>query len=142
MARTAWLGAVIVSGVAVVCLVGCGPGNPQGRVAISGTVTFEGQPLDQGSIEFTALEADSGIRSGAVIQNGSFSIETQKGLPPGKYRVRIYSAAADPMAEVPEMPGESEGAPQERIPPEWNTKSSQEITVTDGGRNEYEFNIQ
>ena len=46
------------------------------------------------------------------------------------------------MAEVPEMPGMSDEVPEERIPAEYNTESKQEITVTSGGPNEFEFNIQ
>jgi hypothetical protein len=138
MRRVLWLATVFVACVGVL-VAGCGPANPQGRMAISGRVTLEGQPLDQGSIQFTALEGDSGIGSGGVIQNGSYSIETEKGLPPGKYRVRIFSGESAG-APADEMPGESSEAPRERIPAQYNTESTLEIEVAPG-KTTFDFNL-
>ena len=43
-------------------------GNPLGRKAISGKITLEGTPLEQGRISFEPLEKrKDGITSGAVI---------------------------------------------------------------------------
>ena len=142
MCKIPWLSRVIVLCVGVALLGGCGPANPRGNLAISGNVTFQGQPLDQGSIEFTSLPGETEARSGAMIQNGSFSIVAHQGLPPGKYRVRIYSSAEAGMTEVPEAPGDStEVETTERIPAEWNTESEKEIEVTSGGANKFDFDI-
>jgi hypothetical protein len=143
MHKTLWLGVIVVFCVGLTVFNGCGPSNPRGSLAVSGTVTFEGQPLDQGSIEFTSLPGETEARSGALIQNGSFSIPAHQGLPPGKYRVRVYSSEAVGMTGVPEAPGDStKFEVTERIPAEWNTESEQEIEVTSGGRNEFDFVIQ
>jgi hypothetical protein len=80
-----------------------------------------------------------------MIQDGSYSVPAEKGLPPGKYLVRISSVAEDPSAPVPEMPGMPEdggvGEAEERIPAEYNTESKQEVTVTSEGPNKFDFDI-
>src|SRR5690349_12411989 len=94
-----------VSGVRLVMIVillaplapGCAPANPLGRVAIAGKVTLDGQPVETGTIEFAP--AAGGVGSGAKIVSGSYAIEEQKGLPPGKYLVRIYAPLLPPSAK-------------------------------------------
>jgi hypothetical protein len=139
------LGAVAVSCIGLVLAPGCEQGGADGRLAVSGTVTFEGAPLDQGSIEFTSTGEGPAVFTGAMIENGKYSVPAGQGLPPGTYLVKISSAAEDPSAPAPEMPGMpeegAEGA-QERIPAEYNTESTQEVTVTADGENKFDFNIQ
>jgi len=130
--------ATVLVACAGLMVAGCGPGNPQGRLAISGKVSFEGQPLDQGSIQFSSVDRTSGIVSGAVIHNGSYSIEAEKGLPPGKYRVRVFSGEG---AGPEEMPGESTEAPKERIPAQYNTESTLEIEVSRGNAT-FDFDLK
>ena len=143
MRRILWLSAAMVVGVGVILPAGCGPAYPKGTLAFSGSVTLEGQPLDQGSIEFTSLPGQTEARSGAMVRNGSFSIPAHQGLPAGKYRVRVYSSAGDAAAAMPEAPGDStEVEVTERIPAAWNTESEQEITVESGAKNEFRFDIQ
>ena len=83
-------------------LAGCGPENPLGPQALLGQVTLDGQPLEQGNIEFHPLEGD--VQSGGQITGGRYSIPAHEGATPGKYRVAIYrfrahaAAAAGPHA--------------------------------------------
>ena len=60
--------ALLLSFLLVAALLGCGPGNPLGRKALSGTVTLDGSPLDGGTIEFHPLEG--GVQSGGLIHAG------------------------------------------------------------------------
>lgn len=130
--------------LAISLMVGCG-GNPLNRQAISGTVTLDGKPLDQGSIEFRPTQG-KGVISGAVIHDGQYDIEAEKGLPPGEYRVMIFSAIA-PAAPANGGPPGSEPIQGghlnlERIPPKFNVKTEQIVTVTDGGPNQFNYTIQ
>jgi len=123
-------------------LAGCAQDNPLGRLAISGTVDLQGKPLEQGSIELSPMEGSPKISTGAPIKEGRFSIAAAQGLPPGTYRVRIFSADAGAGSAQPEFPGEHTAVARDRIPPEWNTKSDKQITVTQEGPNEFPFDIQ
>jgi hypothetical protein len=70
-------------------IVGCG--DNRGRVTVSGTVLFNGKPLESGSIRFGG---DQGAAGAGQIVNGSFSLNetgSQNGVLPGKYDVLIAS---------------------------------------------------
>ena len=69
-------------------LVGCGHGD--GRQAVRGRVTLDGQPLLNGAISFRPLghRANS---AGTAARNGAFEIPASKGLMPGKYEVEIQA---------------------------------------------------
>ena len=140
-----WLGAVLVSCLGVALVTGCDQGETGGRLAISGNVTFQGSPLDQGTIEFTSTGEGPAALTGAMIQGGSYEVPAAQGLPPGTYRVRISSVAEDasaPPPEMPGMPGEGGGEAQERIPAEYSSpESEQQVTVTSDGANQFDFDI-
>lgn len=117
---------------------GCGGAkNELGRVPVSGNVTFEEKPLDRGSIEFSPT--GTGTQSGAVIENGVYTIPEERGLAPGEYTVRISSPAGEGVTE--EMPGDSSEIPEERIPEEFNTNSKEKVTVEAGKDNVFNFTI-
>jgi hypothetical protein len=141
-AKLVCLGAML----SIAVWVGCGADNPLGRQAISGTVTLDGQPIAAGSIEF-APRQHGGVGSGAMITAGSYQIAAAKGLPPGKYLVRIFAPedaqAAPAEPSVPGPTGPSQPPPGvERIPPEYNAKSDKVVEVTAAGPNEFDFAIQ
>src|SRR5438046_2657048 len=104
---------------------GCGGSGPE-RHEITGTVTYKGQPVDDGIIEFEPLEGQ-GSKDGSSINNGQYRIPQLKGLFVGKYRVNIYigdgtSGAGNASPDAPaRAPGTKRGG--ERAPPEFNRKS-------------------
>ena len=123
---------------------GCGPGNPLGRKAVSGTVTLDGAPLAAGSIMFEP-QGSQGALGGAAITDGKYAIATQGGLPPGTYLVRISAAAkGKAVAEGPPATGGGMRGPDppELIPAEWNSKSQHTITVAEGGNDPFNFDIK
>ena len=135
-----WLGVFLVI---VTAVAGCGR-NPLGRLAISGKVTLNGRPLEQGTIAFEPTVRQTGVASGSNIVDGSYSIPTEKGLPPGKYIVRIYSAVHRKTAP---SGGDAPGSPDviapaiQIIPPEYNVRSEKSVEVTSEGPNEFNFDV-
>lgn len=126
------------------CLAGCGPGFG-GRKEVSGTVTFKGQPLDNGSISFFPLSGDGATKSGAAIANGGYKVPAASGLFPGKYRVSITAGdgrtregAAD---DAPPGPTGANIVSKDRIPKEFNIESKLDVEVTEKGPNVFDYNI-
>lgn len=81
--------AVFVTTLLPLIFTGCGPGR--GRVPVSGTVTFDGKPLEKGAIRFGGEQGAAGV---GEIVNGRFSMSetgSQTGVLPGKYDVLISS---------------------------------------------------
>jgi hypothetical protein len=128
--------------ISLTVFVGCR--SRSDRLAVSGDVTLNGAPLDQGSIRLTSTGAGKLFASGAMIQNGMFHVPQEKGLPPGTYRVEISSPdTAAPLVVYKGAPGEPPLPPTapERIPPEYNSNSKQTIEVQIDGDNHFAFDI-
>ena len=115
---------------------GCGPGDP--RLAVSGAVTFKGQPLDQGRIEFHPPK-NNGTMSGAVIQNGRYEIPRDKGLAPATYEVRIYSYDQKG-GTAGAIPGEAGLGFKERIAKKYNADSTLKADVK-SGQTTFDFSV-
>jgi len=120
-----------------VALTGCGkPAN--GRLEVSGTVTLDGEPLDQGSITFK--NADPKLpSSGALILNGSFHIPDGKGLLPGEYKVAVD--APDEGGETGTPGGYTMVIPLSRIPEKYNAKTTLTAQVKPEGENRFVFDL-
>jgi hypothetical protein len=107
---------------------GCGPG--EGRVPVSGVVTLDGQPLSGVHVMFDQPELSPneniGYR-GITDESGRYelrpAIADDAGAPPGKYRVSLTTAVADPTAPVVTRRtgsgfySDEPPVPPERIPP-------------------------
>lgn len=123
-------------------MVGCGGESGPKKFEVTGTVTFKKQPLDYGSIQFMPAEGSKGGSfSGAEIKGGKYTIPAASGLVAGTYRVIISSGDKDPKAKEEAMPGESGPPAKERIPPEYNANSKQQVEVTAGKGNVFNFDI-
>ena len=120
-----------------VVVFGCGEADPLGRRSVSGKVTLAGQPLAQGTISFEP--SGKGTSAGATITDGSYSIPTETGLPPGSYVVRVSSPTGG--VATPVAPGESGQLATEQIPEEFNAKSTHKVEVAKDGKNTFDFSI-
>ncbi len=88
--RRSWVFAA-VSVVLIFSACGGGDENFGKRYAVSGTVTYNGQPLEKGSISFVP---EKGTSASGAINKGSYALSTggeQDGALPGKYRVTIVA---------------------------------------------------
>jgi hypothetical protein len=108
------------------------------RLAVSGTVKFKGQLLDQGRIEFHPPDG-KGTLSGDVIQNGRYSIPREKGLLPATYEVRIFSYD-EKGPKIDAIPGEAGLGFKERIGKKYNTESTLKAEVKPGNTT-FDFSV-
>ncbi len=125
----------VLVGLLVLLLSGCG----SDRGDVSSTVTFKGEPLDQGRIEFFAKDGPPGPTGGAAIRDGKYALTGNHGLEPGSYTVQIRSSAPQNGVEVKmgDFP-----VTVERIPPEYNSRSTQIVVVAPRGTNQFDFRIE
>jgi len=133
--------------VLTAALSGCGgDGDDLPREAVSGTVEFDGAPLDRGQIQFFANEQDLPTRGSAMIADGKFSIPRNEGLVPGKYRVVINSpeegGAAQSKDTVNDMPGMPSPPPKDRIPSNYNVNSKLSEEIKAGSENVLTFKLE
>lgn len=104
-----------------VSLVGCG--SSDGLVTISGNVTFEGVPVENGRIQFRSLTGDMRAYS-TEIEDGKYELA----LEPGQSRVEIYASRLIPGKTVEVNPGEFDPVGEMYIPEKYNSRS--ELTVS------------
>jgi hypothetical protein len=114
---------------AMLLSAGCGGGDGIERVAVSGKVSFEGKPVEDGFISFYPI--DSGIQSGARIVDGEYQAVGRGAIPVGKYQVRISWLKEDPSQQVDGMPV----PPQVNLlPAKYDTESELTLDVSSGQR--------
>src|SRR5262249_35661612 len=130
---------VIVLFLLVAGLCGCGAAK---RRPITGQVTFRGQPLDHGRIQFFTTTPPLMPAGGALIANGKYELPGDLGLDPGVYRIELDSMEPDPTYKP--RPGEMLSVPpsRNRLPEHFGAKSTITVEVTAGGPNKFDFNIE
>jgi hypothetical protein len=133
--------ASVALAAAVLAALGCDAGD---RVKVSGTVNFDGLPLDTGSLEFRNLEG-TGVVALAQIANGSYRVTADAKLRPGTYRIVISSPRASGRKISAPAPGLPAGAMTDEIveslPSRYNTSSELQKTVS-RGMNQLDFDLE
>ena len=116
-------------------LAGCGGSSGPQRGAVSGTVLFDGERVDQGSILFLPTAGTKGPSSGSGITDGRFSIPQEKGPVVGLYRVEVHwprKTGKKIAVGSPAPPGTMIDEVAEAIPLTFNTQSTLEQRVEPG----------
>lgn len=128
MPRAACLLACAVFGL---LLAGCGPSGPE-TFPVSGTVTWNGQPLPEGTILFAPAD-EKGVPDVGQIVQGQYRLRAK----PGKKKVQIFAeretGKIDPVMGA--VPRES------YIPARYNSQTTLTAEVTAGGKNEFTFDL-
>jgi hypothetical protein len=128
--------------VAAVTAAGCS--DPYaGRMEITGTVKLVGEPIQDGTILFKPLDKQD-TTEGAQIVNGEYKVPRKKGLKPGWYQVQISSGDGKTPVNLPdgEAPGPSSNITSvDRVPEDWNIRSTQKIEVKSNEANKFDFDI-
>lgn len=121
-------------------LVFSGCGDNGGRVVVNGVVTFDGKPLEDGSVVFSGEKGAAGV--GKVV-NGSFSLSEsgeQPGVQPGSYTVLVQSWFEE-LGSV--LPNGSFSPGKPRIPLSYMDAKKSGLTaeVKSGRTNKFTFDL-
>ncbi|MBN2294267.1 MAG: hypothetical protein JXM70_17700 [Pirellulales bacterium] len=112
---------------------GCGK-HGDNRGAVSGQITLDGQPLQQGSILFVPVKGTKGVVTGGEIKDGQYHLSGNDGPAVGQNRVEIRAVrktgrmVPKPMAPAGEMVEET----GEAIPARFNSQSTIEAEIKPG----------
>jgi len=98
-------------------MIGCS----EGKSSISGTVTFDGEPVKNGSITFVKSDGEL-LREGAVITDGAF----QASLPTGEYKIELNAQKVVGKRIQKGFDGKDEEVEEtkELFPERYNTKTT------------------
>ncbi len=118
--------------VLTVLLSGCGPAKPE-TCPVSGTVTWNGQPLPDGYIQFDAEDGKGVPPDAGPIKDGKYQLPVK----PGKKKVQITATR-----EVGNKDPAMGMAPrQQYIPARYNLKTELKEVVKPGDKNEFRFDL-
>jgi len=107
--------------LAVIPLIGCGKGGPEGTIPVSGTVALAGKPLPNGAVHFVQEGGSRTVM--AKVAAGRFSTH----LWPAAYAVAVTGDAQ------PELLDEKTGKlipPQRIVPEKYMAASKSGLTAT------------
>jgi hypothetical protein len=122
---------LLTLGLAGLLLAGCGPAGPP-TYEVSGTVTWNGQPLPAGDIIFQPVDGTVAPDPGKIRQ-GQFRFRAKAGLK----KVVIYATRAGKYDSVMQS-YEREAY----LPARYNTHTELTAVVTPGGANHFDFPLE
>jgi hypothetical protein len=126
--------------VLALAAAGCG-GHGIPREPVSGKVTLDGSPLDNGLITFTP-EDNTRPPAGTAITDGSYRMGRADGPAPGPHTVTISSRKpTGKKLKSADFPGTFVEETRESIPPQYNVDSRLGIEVKRGGENRFDFDL-
>jgi hypothetical protein len=98
---------------------------------VKGKIQYRGQPLPEGSIQFTGAGDKVSIRREVAVKNGQYEMSGSEGLPPGSYNVQISGQPLGPTAEPAKVV----------VPPKYNTQSKLTAVIVAGKTNVVDFTL-
>jgi hypothetical protein len=112
---------------ALLVMTSCGADDGLGkRFPVSGTVTYNGAPVEKGEISFVSEDVRSNIGASGQIINGSYTLSTggnNDGAQAGKYKVTI-TAKEDYLAKAKaDFQREMKKETSDYIPPQYVAKA-------------------
>ena len=119
---------------------GCGSANTPQRAAIEGQVTFNGEPIEMGSIQFIPEKGVVGKPVATRIDQGRYELSADKGPAVGKNRVSIQ-ATRKTGKQIKNIMGELEDQREEFIPKKYNEGSELVVEIKPGNNNE-DFHLE
>lgn len=122
-----WMGVIF----AVVVVAGCGPKTS----TVSGTVTFNAEPVANGAISFVPTDG-KGPSAGGLIKDGRYTVT---GMMPGEKTVQLSSPVIAGTRK--DDYGNETRIAEELMPPAWGRASQHTISVA-AGSNTQDFAVE
>lgn len=127
-------------GLQLVCVAACllfitGCGGAQdapSTVKVEGTVTFDGEPLSEGSIVFDPTDGKGGSSAGGI-ENGKFTFDSQL----GQKKVLISASRETGKKDQYEEP-----ITESYIPANYNSQTTLTADVKADGENKFTFELK
>jgi hypothetical protein len=133
----------IVLALILVC-TGCN--SRPATVAIQGTVSYAGRPVERGSIDFVPTESTPGGSANASIQNGHYAVDQKWGLrPDGVYLVQITAFRKSGKVEPNRIKRGGPPLPvmENFMPEKYNTRSGLKVRVSElSNKDRLDFDLQ
>lgn len=144
---SSWFACSLGFGVLLIC--GCGGSSGPERASLSGQVTFDGVPVEKGTIAFIPDGKTVGPTAGGVIEKGRYSVSRESGPVLGTHLVEITAYRPGKQIEVAGAGGASGGpsgggSVQETemyIPEQYNKKTTLTVTIKSGS-NVHDFPLK
>ncbi|MFM7243213.1 MAG: hypothetical protein ACKO40_03435 [Planctomycetaceae bacterium] len=121
----------LAAGVALAAMLGCGPTSS----TVSGTVTFNGEPVASGAISLFPTDG-KGSPAGGLIKDGRYTVT---GVTPGEKTVQLSSPVIAGTRK--DDYGNESRIAEELMPAAWGRGSQHTITVT-AGSNTQDFAVE
>lgn len=108
-------------------LVGCPGGGADGMQKVTGSVTYNGEPIEDGRVQFRQVDGDQRSFSG-MIENGKYTIETAT----GSMLVEVRASKLIPGKFDESNPDEKAPMGKMYIPEKYNSRTELTANVTAG----------
>ena len=126
--------------VIAIALAGCGKDTGPEHHPVSGVVKYKGEPVTEGSVQFSNPEFGSG--SGQLGEGGAYEIEG--GLVAGSYKVMIVAPTPNTVPDASNPQGAMRKAPEAKnIPRKYRNASTSGFTAeVVAGENTFPFEME
>ncbi len=126
----------------ILALGGCGRTyDGSQRYPLSGKVSYDGAPIDAGTISFLPVDGAELRVSGGEIVDGAYSVPEERGANAGKYRVEIHWAKKTGKKYFDNELKLENDERKEALPPRFHAKS--ELTAEVSGRQStFDFHLK
>ena len=121
--------------VSLLLFSGCDSGD---RLAVSGVVTLDGQPLSAGTITFVPADGNKTSSSGGFIEDGQFLFLAENGLLPGEYHIFLVPMLRTGRQVANSLTGQMY---DEQFPVNYKEVGKLEAIVVAGEDNAFDFSI-
>ena len=120
---------------------GCGPSGPE-QFALSGEVTYDGQPVPMGSVGFIPEGNPTAKTVGADLKDGRYEISAYDGPVAGKYKVWIEGERpTGRQIKADEGSSETVDEIESYIPAEYNSASTLTVEISED-REDLDFRLE